>query len=133
MTNLNQKQQAAARKRRQRARQANEFGQNRLELVLSDSELQMLEDNCKRRNPGQEPYSKADYVSLLILCDNERLARQEAALGTCERCNETLPAVCGGLFRGESACFFLRDFRQLNLTDVTGHAQLSDEYREQQP
>lgn len=133
MTNLNKKQQAAARKRRQRARQANEFGKNRLELVLSDRELQMLDENCQRRNPGREPYSKADYVSLLILCDNERLARQEAALGTCERCNETLPTGCGGLFRGESACWFMRDSRQLNLTDVTGHAQLSDENGEQQP
>ncbi|AIK14245.1 hypothetical protein GZ59_24480 [Pectobacterium atrosepticum] len=126
MTNT-AKRQTVARKRRQRARQAGEYGKNRLELVLSDSELQMLEQNCQRRNPGREPYSKADYVSLLILCDNERLMRQEAALGTCERCNETLPAGCGGLFRGESACFFLRDFRQLNLTGVTGHAQLDGE------
>ncbi|MCI4204393.1 hypothetical protein [Dickeya dianthicola] len=127
MNSLNQKEKAAARKRRQRARQANEFGQHRLELMLSDRELQMLEENCKRRNPGREPYSKADYVSLLILCDNERLARQESSLGTCRSCNSQLPGGCGGAFIGEEACFFTRDARSLNLTDVTGHARLSDE------
>ncbi|WP_038914140.1 hypothetical protein [Dickeya zeae] len=127
MNSLNQKEKAAARKRRQRARQANEFGQHRLELMLSDRELQMLEENCKRRNPGREPYSKADYVSLLILCDNERLARQESSLGSCRSCNSQLPAGCGSAFIGEKACFFTHDARKLNLTDVTGHARLSDE------
>ncbi len=133
MTNHNKKQQAAARKRRQRARQVNKFGQHRLGLMLSDRELQMVGENCKRRNPGREPYSKTDYVSLLILCDNERLARQEASLGVCPRCHAALPAGCDGLFKGEAACWFTRDFRRLNLTGVTGHAQLSDECGEQQP
>ncbi|MEC5319286.1 hypothetical protein VSX61_10085 [Brenneria populi subsp. brevivirga] len=119
-------QQAAARKRRQRARQSSQFGQHRLELQLSDFEWQKLEENCKRRNPGREPYSKADYVSLLILCDSERLARQEAKLGACQRCGTALPKGYDGVFNGEAACWFTRDARLLNLTGVTGHAQIDD-------
>ncbi|MBG6246694.1 hypothetical protein CS369_21830, partial [Candidatus Symbiopectobacterium sp. 'North America'] len=57
-----------------------------------------------------EPYSKTDYFSLLILCDSERLARQEAELGVCPRCHEALPAGCNSLFKGEAPCWFTRDF-----------------------
>jgi hypothetical protein len=126
MTNLRAKQQNAARKRRQRARQTQQFGLHRIEVLLSDREFQMLESACVRRNPGREPYSKNDYIALLIFADGERLERQESALGVCNRCKSQLPGGCAGTFKGESSCWLTRDCRTLNLTDVTGHARLDE-------
>ena len=40
---------------------------------------------------------------------------------------------CEGVFKGEAACWFSRDARVLNLTDVTGHAIIEDEFQEVQP
>ncbi len=124
MSNLKSKTQATARKRLQRARQAKRFGQHRLDVILCDREYQALEALRARRNPGREPYSRNDFISLLLLCELERLERQEALLGTCQHCGEDLPKGCGSSFKGESACWFTRDCRSLNLTDVTGHANL---------
>jgi len=126
MTNLKAKLQNAARKRRQRARQTQQFGLHRIEVLLSDREFQMLESACIRRNPGREPYSKNDYIALLIFADGERLERQESALGVCNRCKSPLPVGCSGVFQGEDACWLTRDCRTLNLTDVTGHAQIDE-------
>lgn len=110
---------AAARKRRQRARDKQNFGSNKIELVLSDSELEMLDKNRVIRNQGSEPYSRNDYLSLLVVCDSERLQAQIERLGNCQNCGLPLPEGCGGSFRGESTCFLTRDFRTLNLTRVT--------------
>ncbi|WP_145490733.1 hypothetical protein [Yersinia rohdei] len=126
MTNPSSKEQAAARKRLSRARARSEFGQHRLEIVLPDRVYAMLLEGCQRRNPGREPYSPSEYVELLILCDGERLERQESALGNCNHCNLPLPAGCNTAFIGESACWFHRQSRSLNLTDVTGHARLDE-------
>lgn len=126
MTNIKAKLQNAARKRRQRARQAQQFGLHRIEVLLSDREFQMLESACVRRNPGREPYSKNDYIALLIFADGERLERQESGLGVCNRCKSPLPAGCAGTFLGEVTCWLTRDCRTLNLTDVTGHARLDE-------
>ncbi|EOA2949959.1 hypothetical protein ACULTK_004415 [Yersinia enterocolitica] len=126
MTKGNSKEQVAARKRLSRARQKSQFGQHRLEIVLSARVYTMLLECCKRRNPGRKPYIPSEYVELLLFCDGERLARQEAALGNCNHCNLPLPAGCNTAFIGESACWFYRQSRSLNLTDVTGHAQLDE-------
>lgn len=126
MTKHNGKEQAAARKRLSRARQKSQFGQHRLEIVLSDRGYAMLLEGCKRRNPGREPYAPSEYVELLLFCDGERLVRQDAVLGNCNHCNLPLPAGCNTAFIGESACWFHRQSRSLNLTDVTGHARLDE-------
>lgn len=126
MTNPSSKEQAAARKRLSRARARSEFGQHRLEIVLPDRVYAMLLEGCQRRNPGREPYAPSEYVELLILCDGERLERQESALGNCNHCNLPLPVGCGSAFIGESECWFTRRSRSLNLTDVTGHARLDE-------
>jgi hypothetical protein len=126
MNNLNSKEQAAARKRRSRARQQSQFGQQRIEIVLSHREHAMLLDGCKRRNPGRTPYLPSEYLALLVFCDGERLARQESALGNCQRCHAPLPEGCNALFLGETTCWFTRQSSSLHLTDVTGHAQLDE-------
>lgn len=118
---------ATDRKAQQRAKLAANGGQ-RYELVLTQQETQMLERNRQRRNPDRAPYSRNEYISLLILCDDQRLERQEAALGSCQRCGKTLPYGCNGDYRGEAACWFTRDCLSMNLTSaVTGHANLEGE------
>lgn len=126
MTKGNNKEQAAARKRLSRARAKSQFGQRRLEIVISDRGYAMLLEGCKRLNPGRKPYIPSEYVELLIFCDGERLERQESALGNCNHCNLPLPAGCNTAFIGESECWFTRRSRSLNLTDVTGHARLDE-------
>lgn len=121
MTNLKSKQQAAARKRRQRARQVRQEGAHKLEVMLTDREWLALETGCISRNQGRTPYSKTEYIALLLLADEAALAHQVAQLGTCPRCSESLPATCNGLFRGETACWLTLDCLSLNLSGVTGH------------
>ncbi|WP_145507567.1 hypothetical protein [Yersinia hibernica] len=126
MTKSNSKEQAVARKRLSRARAKSQFGQRRIEIVISDRGYAMLLEGCKRRNPGRKPYAPSEYVELLIFCDGERLERQESALGNCNHCNSPLPAGCNTAFIGESECWFTRRSRSLNLTDVIGHARLDE-------
>ncbi|AYW91679.1 hypothetical protein [Yersinia pseudotuberculosis] len=126
MTKHNSKEHAAARKRLSRARGKSQFGQHRLEIVLSDRGFKKLLDACQRRNPGRKPYIHSEYIELLLFCDGERLERQEACLGHCNHCKLPLPAGCNTAFIGESACWFYRQSRSLNLTDVTSHAQLDE-------
>ena len=121
---------ATDRKAEQRAKLA-AIGGLRHELVLTPQEAQMLARNCQRRNPGRAPYSRNEYISLLILCDDQRLDRQEAALGGCKRCGKALPEGCNGNYKGEGACWFTRDCLSMNLTSaVTGHANLQEEINE---
>ncbi|WP_048796445.1 MULTISPECIES: hypothetical protein [Serratia] len=118
---------ATERKAMQRAKLAAGGGM-RHELVLTQQEAQVLDRNCQRRNPGRAPYGRNEYISLLILCDDQRLDRQEAALESCQRCGNSLPAGCNGNYRGEAACWFTRDCLAMNLTSaVTGHANLQGE------
>lgn len=118
---------ATERKAMQRANLA-AGGGVRHELVLTQQEAQALDRNCQRCNPGRVPYGHNEYISLLILCDDQRLDRQEAALGSCQRCGKALPAGCNDDYRGEAACWFTRDCLAMNLTSaVTGHAHLQEE------
>lgn len=118
---------ATERKAAQRAKLAADGGL-RHELVLTRQEVAMLDAGCQRRNPGRAAYSRNEYISLLILCDAQRLDRQEAALGRCQRCGNALPGGCDGDFRGEAACWFTRGCLSMNLTiPVTGHANLQEE------
>ncbi|UAN55465.1 hypothetical protein [Serratia sp. JSRIV004] len=118
---------ATDRKAEQRAKLAASGGL-RHELVLTQPETEALERNRQRRNPGRSAYSRNEYISLLILCDDQRLERQEKALGSCQRCGKVLPGGCNGDFKGEAACWFTRDCLSMNLTSaVTGHANLQGE------
>lgn len=118
---------ATERKAEQRTKLAANGGL-RHELVLTQQEAQILERNRQRRNPDRAPYSRNEYISLLILCDDQRLDRQEAALGICQRCGKRLPGGCNGNYRGEAACWFTRGCLSMNLTNgVTGHANLQGE------
>ncbi|HAT8009616.1 TPA: hypothetical protein ACHWKL_003623 [Providencia stuartii] len=125
MTNLRSSIKAKERKRRQRANQRKD-GLNRMEITLTNLEKEALEYLCIHRNPGREPYDRNELISLLLLCDLERLKRQHAKLGACQHCNEQVPNHCNGLFKGQSNCWLTRDARQLNLTSVTGHANLEE-------
>lgn len=125
MTNLKAPSQAAARKRRQRANQRKD-GLHRMEFTFTDLEKEALDYLCVNRNPGREPYDRNELVSLLLLCNLEHLKRQQAKLGMCPHCKEQMPNHCKGLFIGQSNCWLTRDARQLNLTNVTGHANLEE-------
>lgn len=116
----------AERKADQRARQVNSTGLHRIEIQLSEREYQMALQGCSRRNPGRNPYSIKEYVELLLFCDSKRLERQEASLGMCKHCGEQLPKGCNAAFIGEGRCWFTRDAKSLNLTSVTGHAQIDE-------
>lgn len=116
----------AERKADQRARQSKATGQHRIEIELTEREYQMALQGCSRRNPGRKPYGIKEYIELLIFCDGQRLERQEGALGKCNHCDEQLPQGCAAAFIGEGHCWFTRDAKALNLTSVTGHAQLNE-------
>ncbi|CAG9412274.1 MULTISPECIES: hypothetical protein [Providencia] len=126
MTNLKSRTQAAARKRRQRARQRKD-GWHRIEIALSDKEYEALNYLCVQCNPGRPPYDRNEFISLLLLCHLERLKRQQAKLGTCEHCKAQMPNHCEGVFMGQSNCWLTRDARKLNLTTVTGHANIEED------
>lgn len=117
---------AAVRKRRQRKNQQKD-GLYRHEIALNEKENDILEYIRHHRNPGRDPYDRNELIALLLLCDFERLKRQEARLGKCPHCNDELPEGCNSLFKGDSSCWFTRDCRKLNLTSVTGHANIEDE------
>ncbi len=118
---------ATERKAQQRAKLAASGGV-RHELVLTQQEAGVLDRNCQRRNPGRAPYSRNEYISLPLLCDDQSLDRQEAMLGSCQRCGKALPDGCGSNYKGEAACWFTRDCLSMNLTSaVTGHANLQGE------
>lgn len=116
----------AERKADQRARQSKATGLHRIEIQLSEREYQMALQGCSRRNPGRNPYNIKEYLELLLFCDSQRLDRQESNLGKCKQCGEQLPKGCGTAFIGESSCWFTRDAKALNLTNVTGHANLDE-------
>lgn len=116
----------AERKADQRARQSKVTGLHRIEIELSEREYQTALQGCSRRNPGRKSYGIKEYLELLLFCDTQRLERQESNLGNCNHCGEPLPQGCGAAFIGESRCWFTRGAKALNLTNVTGHANLDE-------
>ena len=59
----------AERKADQRKRQK-ESGLVKVELLLEQQELEMLQRNCVLRRPGREPYDVNEYLSMLIRIDD---------------------------------------------------------------
>ncbi|WP_072094142.1 hypothetical protein [Trabulsiella odontotermitis] len=122
MTILTTRERARLRKQRSRASLAKQEGVNRFEVSLTDSELAALERGRVNRNPGREPYSRNEYIALLLINDAGKLAEQESALPVCGKCGAKPPQHCEGAFKGESTCWLTISCLKLNLTSVTGHS-----------
>ena len=114
MDNQRQREQAAERKRRQRERQRS-FGRHVIEVVLSDREFEQMKQSCSLRAAGRDPYDMDEYISTLIRRDHERLTAQLAELGARPKCGDVLPDGCGGLFKGEEACWLTFEAKKLLL------------------
>ncbi|MBI6283338.1 hypothetical protein JEO95_09245 [Proteus mirabilis] len=111
----------AERKALQRKRQK-EFGVMKIELLVDNQELEMLQRNCVLRMPGREPYDNIEYIQMLIRKDDAEYKRQAEALSKrkCERCGEQLP-VQQCCLSGDAKCWVTNGYRelQLNLVDKT--------------
>ncbi|MGW7678600.1 hypothetical protein [Shewanella sp. S23-S33] len=98
---------ARARKQAQREREkALDIAEVRLKL--SASERADLDDLCRVRAGDEEPYTRDEYVRMLIQIDKRKLAAELVELenaGPCTRCGESLPGGCKGLFKGEPVCW----------------------------
>lgn len=127
MEEMTPKDKARLRKQKSRARQANKEGANRLELTLTDRELAALERGRTSRNPGREPYSRNEYIALLLLNDERALSVQEKATPACRKCGAQPPQHCERAFKGEAGCWLSYDCLSFNLTVVTGHSDSNHE------
>ncbi|MGK3122888.1 hypothetical protein ACCY16_02035 [Candidatus Pantoea formicae] len=114
---------ARLRKQKSRARLASTEGINRIELTLTDRELASLDRGRVQRNPGREPYSRNEYIALLLLNDESELAAQQEATAPCRKCGTRPPDNCDRAFKGEAQCWLTYDCLELNLTSVTGHSK----------
>lgn len=123
MEELTVRERARLRKQRSRAKQGINEGLNRFELTLNSQEMAALESGLSRRNPGRRPYSRNEYIALLILNDAKQLAEQEAAIPACKKCGARPPEHCGRAFKGENTCWLTIESIKLNLTNVTGHSE----------
>ncbi|HGY2266112.1 hypothetical protein [Morganella morganii] len=96
---------AAERKAAQRARQK-KTGIVKLELLVDEQELDMLQRNCALRRPGREPYELNEYITMLIRIDDRSLKSEIEELGkkTCRKCGEKLP-VAECCMSGDSECW----------------------------
>lgn len=107
---------AKSRKQAQRSRDA-ALGIQRVEVRLSTREREQLETLRSARAGSGEPYSADENISTLIRRDWERWLEQEAELNLkkCNNCDCQLPIGCGGMFKGESACWHTAGDRTLAL------------------
>lgn len=122
MEELTAKEKARLRKQRSRARQRLSEGLVRSEFTLNCQEEAALERGRFHRNPGREPYTRSEYIALLLLNDAAKLDAQEAALPQCKKCGSKPPVHCERAFRGDSECWLTIEALKLNLTSVTGHS-----------
>lgn len=85
---------ASERKAKQRERQKQE-GLVKVELLLDEQEMEMLQRNCSLRRPGREPYDVAEYLSMLIRIDDRSVISLITELNKrcCKKCNEQLPVA----------------------------------------
>ncbi|MGC8343628.1 hypothetical protein [Pantoea ananatis] len=105
----------AERKAEQRARQA-AAGVRKLEIVLNEQELTMLEQNCAARRPGREPYDMAEYIALLIRQDDARARSRIKSMSErkCGKCKEQLP-VQSCPCQGVAACWATKGWHETKL------------------
>jgi len=106
---------AAERKAAQRARQ-NAAGERKLELVLDEQELAMVEQNCAARRPGREPYDLGEYIALLIRQDDARVRGRIKAISAnrCGKCGDKLP-VASCPCQGDSQCWVTNGWHETKL------------------
>lgn len=105
----------AERKAAQRARQK-KTGIVKLELLVDEQELEMLQRNCALRRPGREPYELNEYLTMLIRIDDRSLKSQIEKLGekVCQKCGEKLP-VAECCMAGDSECWNTLGWHELKL------------------
>lgn len=121
MEEITIRERARLRKQRSRAKMAKKQGLNRFEISLNDQEMAALERGRFHRNPGRQPYSRNEYIALLLLNDAAELQKQEKATPVCKNCGAQPPENCNGAFKGDHSCWLTHDCLRLNLTNVTGH------------
>lgn len=122
MEEMTPRERARLRKQQSRAKQSEQQGLHRFEVTLNNQEMAVLERGCSHRNPGREPYSRNDYIALLLINDARKLAEQEQSLPVCRNCGAKPPQHCNGAFKGEHTCWLTIESLKLNLTSVTGHS-----------
>lgn len=73
---------------------------------LSPAERAMLDEARTIRGGLDGPYDVEEYICALVREDSARLKGQiaDAQRYPCKQCGKTLPAGCGGAFKGELAC-----------------------------
>ncbi len=104
------------RKQAQRSRDA-ALGIQRVEVRLSIREREQLETLRSARAGSGEPYSADEYISTLLRRDWEHWQQQQAELAkqTCPHCKCSLPAGCGGAFKGQPECWHTQGDKTLAL------------------
>lgn len=105
---------AANRKRMQRLRKA-EQGIITIEVSLTKSQRETLDKNRAIRGGVRGEYEIDEYIDTLLRRDNELLEKQIAQLSDCNKCNESLPVGCNGLFKGDCECWHTFSYRELML------------------
>lgn len=73
---------------------------------LGPAERAMLDESRTIRGGIDGPYDVEEYIAALVREDSARLKGQiaDAQRYPCSQCGKTLPAGCGGAFKGELAC-----------------------------
>ncbi|MGK0735959.1 hypothetical protein ACSFCT_04080 [Yokenella regensburgei] len=107
---------AAERKAAQRARQV-AAGGRKIEVVLDEQEISILERSCAVRRPGRAPYEMSEYIALLIRQDDARVRGRIKAISVncCEKCGDKLPVEkCPCI--GDSQCWVTTGWHGLKLT-----------------
>lgn len=96
---------ASEREAKQRERQKQQ-GLVKVELLLDEQEMEMLQRNCALRRPGRDPYDIAEYLSMLIRIDDRSVISLITELNKqrCKKCNEQLP-VDKCCLSGSSECW----------------------------
>lgn len=105
----------AERKALQRRRQK-ELGVTKIELLVDNQELEMLQRNRVLRRPGREPYDVVEYLQMLIRKDDAeyKLQAKELSKRKCERCGEQLP-VQQCCLSGDAKCWVTKGWREMML------------------
>ncbi len=109
-----QKAQAKSRKQAQREREK-QMGLSRIDVVVSASVREQLEQACQIRGGVSGAYELSEYIETLIRLDAQKLEQQLDELGSCGRCGDKLPEGCKGVFKGEAACWHSLSYRELML------------------
>ena len=103
----NAKEKKAGTKRQQRRRERlREQDIKEVTAKLGPVERAMLDESRIIRGGIDGPYDVEEYIAALVREDAARLKGQiaDSQRYPCNQCGKTLPAGCGGAFKGELAC-----------------------------